>query len=241
MNNMNQKARPSMKISEVLEAISRDRTRTNFLKKSEQKAITFFVQLIPSWISSNMLTAFGFFGSFIVFASFILADYLDRNFLLLGVAGFMISWFGDSLDGRIAYYRNKPRKLYGFALDITIDWISIIIIGCGFIVYSEGIWELLGYGFVVMYGWEMIIVLMRYKITGEYSIDAGKFSPTEARILISAIMVLEVLLPGSLGYSAAILMVTLFIINIIDTRKLLMVADGIDKKERKEKQNDITL
>jgi phosphatidylserine synthase len=152
---------------------------------------------------------------------------------LLGVLGFIISWFGDSLDGRVAYYRNKPRKLYGFALDITMDWISIIIIGYGYIVYSEGIWELLGYGFVVMYGWEMIIALMKYKITGKYSIDSGIFGPTEVRIIISAIMVAEVLLPGSLIYSAGIIVLILFFTNIADTRKLLLVSDSMDKKEMK--------
>jgi len=160
-----------------------------------------------------------------------MAAYLHRNFLLIGVLGFVISWFGDSLDGRVAYFRKKPRKLYGFILDITIDWIGIIIIGCGYIVYTSGIWELLGYGFVVMYGWEMIIALMRYKITGEYSIDSGKFGPTEVRIIISAVMVAEVLLKDSIIYSAFIMEVILFFVNIRDTGKLLRLADEMDKKE----------
>lgn len=229
MNNTNKKSGPSGKINEILEVISRDRTRTNLLRTYEQRAIAYLVQRIPPWISSNMLTGIGFTGSILVFASFMLAAYFSRSFLLLGVAGFLISWFGDSLDGRIAYYRNKPRKLYGFVLDITIDWIGIILIGCGFIVYADGFWELLGYGFVVMYGWEMIIVLMRYKITGEYSIDAGKFSPTEARILISAIMVLEVLLPTSIHYSASVAVIVLFIINVIDTNRLLSRANTLEK------------
>jgi phosphatidylglycerophosphate synthase len=229
MNNTNNKTDPTSKINEILEAISRDRIRTNLLNTYEQRAIAYLVQRIPSWISSNMLTAIGFTGSILVFVSFILAAYFSRSFLLLGVAGFLISWFGDSLDGRIAYYRNKPRKLYGFVLDITIDWIGIILIGCGFIVYSDGFWELLGYGFVVMYGWEMIIVLMRYKITGEYSIDAGKFSPTEARILISAIMILEVLLPSSIHYTASAAVIILFIINVVDTNRLLSKANSLEK------------
>jgi phosphatidylserine synthase len=148
----------------------------------------------------------------------------------------MIAWFGDSLDGRLAYYRNKPRKLYGFVLDITMDWISIIIIGWGYIIYSEGIWEFLGYGFVVMYGWEMIIVLMRYKITGKYSIDSGKFGPTEVRIIISAVMVAEVLFPGSMHFSAILVGVILFIINIGDTHKLLKVADDMDKQVKNKNQ-----
>jgi phosphatidylglycerophosphate synthase len=232
MNNIQGKSKPSLKLREVLESISQDRIRTNLLRKYEQKALAFLVQRIPSGISSNMLTAFGFFGSVIVFVSFILAAYLHRNYLMLGVLGFVISWFGDSLDGRLAYFRKKPRKLYGFVLDITMDWISIILIGCGYIAYSEGIWEILGYGFVVMYGWEMIITLMRYKITGKYSIDSGKFGPTEVRIIISAVMVTEVLLPGSLIYSALLIVAILFFVNIVDTRKLLLVADNIDKKEK---------
>ena len=228
-------ARADNKTNEVLKSISRDRTRSNLLRKPEQLAIAYLVQRIPLWVSSNMLTVFGFFGSLIVFASFLLASVFNRNYLWLGLLGFAISWFGDSLDGRVAYYRNKPRKMYGFALDITFDWLSIILIGCGYIVYSTGVWELLGYGFVVMYCWEMIIALMRYKITGKYSIDSGKFGPTEARIVISGIMAAEVLLPGSLGYSAVVAGVTLFIINIADTRRLLKAADKVDREEKKMK------
>jgi phosphatidylglycerophosphate synthase len=231
MCNIHVKFNPSIKTSKVIESISKDRVRTNLLRKQEQRALAFLVQRIPSRINSDMLTAIGFFGSFIVFVSFFLAAYLNRNYLLLGVLGFTISWFGDSLDGRLAYFRNRPRKLYGFTLDITMDWISIILIGLGYIAYSEGIWELLGYGFIVMYGWEMIIALMRYKITGKYSIDAGKFGPTEVRIVISAIMIAEVLFPGSLVYSALLVVVILLVVNIADTTKLLKTADGMDKEQ----------
>ena len=90
-----------------------------------------------------MLSFIGFADSILVFLSFVLAAYVDRALLLLGVVGYMISWFGDSLDGRIAYYRKIPRKWYGFALDITADWLGIILMGLGFVVYAEGIWEFL--------------------------------------------------------------------------------------------------
>jgi len=220
---------------EVIKSVFNDRARTNLLRKYEQEAIAYLVQHMPRFITSNILTGIGFFGNIIVAASFILAAYFSKTYLLLGLLGFIISWFGDSLDGRLAYFRNKPRKNYGFALDITIDWISIIIIGYGYIIYAEGIWELFGFGFVVMYGWEMIIALMRYRITGMYSIDSGIFGPTEVRIGIGASMVAEVLLPGSLKYSASVVVIILFFVNIRDTRKLLHVADEIDKKEIKDK------
>lgn len=216
----------------MIKSVFGDRTRTNLLKKQEQMAITMLVQRMPPFITSDMLTAIGFFGNMVVSGSFILAAFFDRAYLLLGLLGFTINWFGDSLDGRLAFFRKKPRKNYGFTLDITIDWLSIILVGFGYIIYAEGWWELLGYGFVVMYGWEMIVALIRYKITGQYFIDSGKTGPTEARIIISAIMVAEVLLPGSLVYSAGILIIALLGINIIDTRKLLKVADEIDAKEK---------
>ncbi|MBN1131696.1 MAG: CDP-alcohol phosphatidyltransferase family protein [Bacteroidales bacterium] len=201
------------------------------MRKQEQKAISYLVQHIPHWISSNMLTGFGLFGSIIVGASFVLAGFFHKNYLLLGILGFTISWFGDSLDGRIAYFRNTPRKNYGFALDITIDWISIILIGLGFIIYAKGPFDLLGYGFVVMYGWEMIIALLKYRITGHYSIDSGIFGPTEVRIIVTAIMVAEVLLPGSIIYSTIPVCLLLFVFNILDTRKLLRIADKIDRNK----------
>jgi len=221
-----------LKASKVMEMISRDRVRTNLLKKHEQRALAYLVQRMPAWVSSNLLTAFGFFGSIVIFGSFMLATYFNRAFLLIGVLGFTINWFGDSLDGRLAYFRKKPRKNYGFALDITMDWISIILIGVGYIIYAIGFWELLGYGFVVMYGWEMIIALLRYKITGKYSIDSGKIGPTEVRIAISLVMVAEVVLPGSLSYSAIGFGLLLLLFNIIDTHKLLKLANELDIKER---------
>jgi phosphatidylglycerophosphate synthase len=220
---------------EVLRNVFSDRTRTNLLKKQEEMAISWLVKRIPSFITSNMLTGVGFFGNMIVSASFILAAPFSRSFLLLGLVGFAISWFGDSLDGRLAYYRNKPRKKYGFTLYITNDWISIILIGFGYIIYAEGPWKMLGYGFVVLYGWEMIIALIRLYITGKYSIDSGKMGPTEVRIIIGLIMIAEVLLPGSLNYSALVVVTALFLVNVIDTRHMLRVADDIDKKELKEK------
>lgn len=225
-------------INELAKTISQERGRTNLLKEFEQKTIAFLVQRIPSWISSDMLTVIGLFGSIIIFLSFILAAYINEGYLLLGILGFMINWFGDSLDGRIAYYRNIPRKWYGFSLDLTTDWIGIIFMGWGFLIYANDIWEIIGFGFVVLYGWEMITTLIRYKVTGKYSIDSGLMGPTEARIVISCILILEVIIKDSIMYSSVIACAILFIMNILDTIKLLKLADVRDKEERKMKMKE---
>lgn len=217
---------------EVVNAISKGRERTNILKAWEQKAIVYLVQVIPSWISSDMLTGIGLFGNFLVCLSFVLGAYVDPLFLLLNIVGFSINWFGDSLDGRIAFYRKKARKWYGFSLDLTVDWIGTILIGLGFMIYVGSAWMFIGYAFVVMYGWAMLTAILRYKITGQYSIDSGLLGPTEVRVIISSIILLELIVIGSLIYSGIVVSLVLFITNIVDFKKLLKLADHKDKLDR---------
>jgi phosphatidylglycerophosphate synthase len=201
-------------------------------KDSEQKFIAYLVQRMPKWLSSDMLTAIGFLGSILTFASFLLAFYIHPTFLLLGVLGYFVCWFGDSLDGRIAYYRHIPRKWYGYALDITVDWLGVILIGLGFVVYVDGAWEIVGFLFVVLYGWEMITTTVKYKITGKYSIDSGIFGPTEVRIILSLILIIEVLFHNSIQYISLLTTLLLLVSNLINTTKLLKIADECDIKEK---------
>ena len=225
----------SQETLEILKKISKDRSRTNLLKTVEQDTLVFLVQRIPSWIKSDMLTFIGFMGSLTVLLSFILATYVHKNYLLLGIAGFGINWFGDSLDGRLAYFRNQPRKWYGFSLDLTVDWITTIIIGCGYMIYTDGNWKILGFGFVVTYGWAIITTLLKYKVTDKYTIDSGLFGPTEVRIIVSAILVAEVLFKNSIIYSAVIACAILFLVNIFNTVRLLRLANDLDKANGEKK------
>jgi hypothetical protein len=232
------KHRLSREAIEILSTISKGRHRTNILKIPEQKSLAFLVKRIPTYITSDMLTFLGLLGSLTTVLSFILAANINRNFLLMGVLGFIINWFGDSLDGRLAYYRNKPRKWYGFSLDISVDWITTILIGAGYVFYAEGFAKWLGVGFVVMYGWAMITTLLQFKITDKYSIDTGILGPTEVRIIISFILVLEVFIKDSIFYTLAFACVVLLIVNIISTLELLKLADNRDTVEKEQKLNE---
>ncbi len=213
-----------------------DRKRTNILRSGEQRLIRFLVARTPASLSSNMLTGIGFFGSILVMVSLVLAFYFSRNFLLLGIVGFAVNWYGDSLDGRIAYYRNTPRKWFGFSLDIVMDWLGTATIGLGYLVYARGYAEFSAYLLVVFYGWAMIISQLRYKITDAYRIDSGLFGPTEVRIVICLILLSEVLFPGSMRYFVWALCTALLIINILDTRKLLRMGDERDRAEKASSQ-----
>jgi phosphatidylglycerophosphate synthase len=213
-----------------------DRKRTNILSDPEQRFISYLVPKIPNWISSDGLTGIGFFGSLMILGSFLLAEYVNPNLLLLAIPGFFVQWFGDSLDGRIAYYRNKSRKWYGFALDIVMDWISTVFIGLGYVFYAVGDFKYSGFALVALYGWAMIISQLRYRITDKYTIDAGLMGPTEIRVIICFFLILEVVFRGSLDYSVMFICLALFFINIGDTKKLLAAGDAKDKEEKRVKQ-----
>jgi phosphotransferase system glucose/maltose/N-acetylglucosamine-specific IIC component len=221
---------------EINKKLFQDRKRTNILSSPEQKLISYLVPRIPSWISSDGLTAIGFLGSAMILGSFLLGEYVYRPLLLLGIFGFFVQWFGDSLDGRIAFYRNKSRKWYGFALDIVMDWISTVMIGLGYVFYAPGDFKYSGFALVSLYGWAMIISQLRYRITDKYTIDAGLLGPTEIRVIICAVLLLEVVFPGSINYLVIVICVVLFIINWVDTKKLLHLGDLKDWEEKKSKE-----
>lgn len=219
----------------ILKTIAQDRDRTNILKNSEQKLIAFLVQRVPMWINSDGLTAIGFLGNFFVGLCLVLAHFVSDVFLLISLLGFIVNWYGDSLDGRLAYYRNVPRKWYGFSLDVAVDWIGLSIIGFGYYVYSTPSWKWLSMVFIVLYGWEMITAQLRYNVTGKYSIDSGIFGPTELRIILMGILTLEYFVQESIYYAVSIACIILVYTNVTDLVKLLKVADQRDIKERKEK------
>ncbi|QSW89225.1 MULTISPECIES: CDP-alcohol phosphatidyltransferase family protein [Flavobacterium] len=217
--------------SEILQRTFSDRKRTNILKRAEQLTIVFLLPKVPKFISPNLLTLIGALGSGLIFLAFVLGAYLTKWYLLLGIMGLVINWLGDSLDGRLAYYRNIPRRWYGFALDIIADWIGIVLIGFGYYIYAENGTQILAFAFVAFYGWSIIISQLRYKITNEYTIDSGFVGPTELRFIIALILIIEVVFDGSITYLAGSITAILFVINIIDSLILLKLGDLKDKNQ----------
>ncbi len=181
-----------------------------------------------------MLTFIGLLGSGIVAAGFVLGK-SDNSYFLLSIFGFAVQWFGDSLDGRIAYYRNTPRKWFGFTLDLIIDWISTILISVGFFYYLPDSYKILAFTYAAGYGWLMLLALLRYKITGKYTIDPGLIGPTEFRVAVCLVFLAEVFHPGILIGFAVVINIVLIIINLIEFTAVLKLGDARDKEDRTSK------
>ena len=152
-------------------------------------------------------------------------------------AGFIINWFGDSPDGKLPITTIHAN---GTAfLDITVDWVGTILIGLAYMIYAEGAWKYLGFLFVVLYGWQMITAQLRYKVGGQYSIDSGIFGPTEVRIILGAIITLEVFIPHSIYYLTTFATAFLLYSNFVEARKLLKIANQRDIEEKRIKAEEI--
>ena len=214
--------------------MSQDRQRSNLLKRAEARAIQSLCAAMPKWVYPDLLTAIGFCGSLVVCAGLWLARRGERMFLLLSVAGLVLHWFGDSLDGRLAYYRNTPRRWYGWALDLNVDWTSACFIGLGFYFYLPS-FKIVAFVFVVAYGGSMLVALLRYKVTDQYTIDTFKLGPTELRLLLAAVMLAEIYRPNTLLQFGFVGSLILVLINMIDSYKVLKLADHRDRQEKAAK------
>ncbi len=214
----------------TVNSISSDRKRTNILKHAEFTTISFLCKYIPNWVKPDMLTAFGVLGAVVVFIGLQLGLF-HKGYLLLSVLGLAIHWFGDSLDGRIAYYRNNPRKWYGWALDINADWLATVIIGLGFYFYFP-YYRWIAFIFVVAYAGSMIVALLRYKIADQYSIDSNNLGPTELRIILAAVLIAEIFIPHALMTFGFIGSIILIILNTKDAIDVLRAGDYRDEEDK---------
>ncbi len=109
-----------------------NRIQTSLLNSVERKALVWMAEHMPAWVTSDMLSAVGALGAVIVAAGYILAS-ININFLWLGSFGYVVHWFGDSMDGSLARVRHTQRPVYGFYLDHTLDAVTelIMFVGAG--------------------------------------------------------------------------------------------------------------
>ena len=106
----------------------------------------------------------------------------SRYFLWLASLGFVINWYGDSLDGTLARYRHIQRPKYGFFVDHTVDAFNeaLIFIGLGLSPYVRIEVALIA---LVSYLLMSILVYVRTCVEGVFKISYGKLGPTEARAI----------------------------------------------------------
>jgi phosphatidylglycerophosphate synthase len=147
----------------------------------ERPALKWLAEHMPRWMTPDILTGIGFAGAVLIAVSYYLTNF-NPAYLWLASFGFVVNWFGDSLDGSLARYRRIERPRYGFFLDHTLDSLSeaIIFIGLGLSPYVN-----LELAFLALTGYLLlsIFVFISTYVSGEFRISYGRLGPTEIRVV----------------------------------------------------------
>jgi phosphatidylglycerophosphate synthase len=147
----------------------------------ERPALQWLAAHMPAWVTPDILTLIGIGASVLIFVSYILTN-ASPNYLWLASLGFVLNWFGDSLDGTVARYRKIERPRYGFLIDHWVDALSavLIFIGLGLSPYVNLVVACM---LLISYLLVSIMVYLITYVTGVFTITSVLIGPTEIRLL----------------------------------------------------------
>lgn len=160
---------------------SPERINNILLGPLERPALAWMAKRMPAWVTPDLLTATGLLATVLIFISYILTN-VNPAFLWLASIGFILNWFGDSLDGTLARYRHIERPRYGFFIDHTIDAISevLIFLGLGLTPYID---LRIASLFLISYLLLSILTYIATYVNGVFRISFLKLGPTEMRVI----------------------------------------------------------
>jgi phosphatidylglycerophosphate synthase len=217
----------------------------SLLADGERVLLDFLVKRLPHWIAPNHLTTLGLAGAVVTGTGFVLCN-LSPLFLIVAIIGILLNWFGDSLDGSLARFRQIDRPRYGFLLDHSNALIaqSIIILGLGcspYFTLSSALFALSLYLLLSSYTY------LRVAVEGVHRLSYGGMGATEFRILV-ALWPLFVLFTGSVVVTGRIgnyigldvviggLALVTYVFFIHQVRNDLMRIDAEEKKSDEKQQ-----
>ena len=226
------------------------RIQTSVLNALEKKVLIWLAERQPKWMTSDILTYIGTFGAVIIAAGYILSAW-NINFLWLSSLGFVINWYGDSLDGTLARVRKTQRPIYGYYLDHTIDAMNEVMIFVG--VGLSGLMHLeIALLALVMYFLITINVSINAHLKKEFKLTYAKMGPTEFRIIMIVINTLFALIRplrefahsfslygheitfGALDYIGVVIVIALAVIHIVTVRADIKGYAAIDPMPKKD-------
>lgn len=229
-----------------------ERIQTSILNGVEKKALVWLAERQPKWVVSDTLTFIGTLGAIMIGAGYILCS-VNVNFLWLSCFGFVVNWYGDSLDGTLARVRKTQRPIYGYYLDHTVDCINEAFMFIGLGLSSLMRLDLALMIFVV-YLCLTVNVSVNAHLKSEFRLTYAKLGPTEFRviaiILTSLFIFIEPLREFSTvvsifgkdidlraldvaGLAILALLVIIYLVTIISDAKGYAKMDPMPKREDK--------
>lgn len=207
------------------------RIQQNILARAERRLLNWICPRLPVWATPDRLTTLGFIGAVLVAAGYMLS-WLSPAWLAVSVFGYVVHWFGDSLDGSLARWRRIERPSYGYFVDHSVDAMATFLMvgGIGLSPYMR-----LDVALIAVIGYLMLSIhsFLAAKVVGEFRLSYMAGGPTELRLMLIAMTLTMPLVGADLVWGLRLsafdlfavvissILVTLFIVQSFATARQL--------------------
>ena len=217
------------------------RIQSSVLNALEHKVLIWLAARQPKWVTSDMLTAIGTAGAFLIGLGYALTS-ININFLWLSTFGLFVNWYGDSLDGNLARYRRKQRPIYGYYIDHTMDVINeaMMFFGAGMAPFFD---MRLTVAAFVLYLVLTLNVSMNAHLRSEFKLTYLKLGPTEFRLIIAianTVMlcfgerILSSIVPNCFIGFVVLMLCIMYVITVISDIKYYSAIDPLPKDDNEQ-------
>ena len=217
------------------------RIQSSVLNALEHKVLIWLAARQPKWVTSDMLTAVGTAGAFLIGLGYALTS-ININFLWLSTFGLFVNWYGDSLDGNLARYRRKQRPIYGYYIDHTMDVINeaMMFFGAGMAPFFD---MRLTVAAFVLYLVLTLNVSMNAHLRSEFKLTYLRLGPTEFRLIIAianTVMlcfgerILSSIVPNCFIGFVVLMLCIIYVITVISDIKYYSAIDPLPKDDNEQ-------
>ncbi len=160
------------------------RHHDSILASAEKRLLVRIARRLPAWVNADHLSLLGVLAMLGVGLSFWAASW-DQRALIFVVAGLVLNWFGDSLDGTLARIRKQQRPRYGYYVDHVLDLVGTLFL-LGGLAASEFMNPVIGLGLLIAYLMVSAEIYLATHVLGVFRLSFLKVGPTELRLLLAA-------------------------------------------------------
>jgi archaetidylinositol phosphate synthase len=159
------------------------RENGGLLAGPEKIALTWLARQMPPWINSDHLTLLGLIAMLVAGCCYWAARW-NKFSLILVVIALALNWFGDSLDGTLARYRNCQRPRYGYYVDHVIDLFGVTALLAG-LALSGYMSQLIAIALLAAFALVEAEVFLATYVQNVFRLSCFRFGPTELRIVLA--------------------------------------------------------
>lgn len=213
-----------------------DRIQQNLLAAGERRLLNWLCARMPAWVTPDRLTGFGVLGAVVVFLGYAFSEWSPLT-LWFAILGYVMQWFGDSMDGSIARWRKIERPKFGYFIDHSVDGLVILLImgGIGWSPYVR-----MDVALVTLAGYLLLSIhaYLSARVLGELKLSYMFGGPTELRFVLIGLTLAMMYLGPDRGvfhdWSGFDLFVGAagLLLHVLFIKQTLVTARRLDRMER---------